>query len=253
MKKAVELKYLDNLWRKLDYSLQNYFETADEEELHQFRVQVKKIKAFLTLIDKSSNSRQLLKAFKPVKKAYQFTGQIRNLNINIQLADTYGLANQAFVNEQKRMLDVKIGHFRQQADIIMKQMAKVRKKLLKKLHGVQDDDLEALYSKNLYLAAYALTRSGFTDKLHNCRKQIKFLIYNGPMVNYVPEINTHYLDGLQHEIGVWHDNVLLLQCLSPAKSSHQNIINDIQYRVNVFENAITSQLSNFWKKAIAVS
>ena len=49
MKKKEEAKYLDNEWKEMYTHLKAFLETGDQEELHQFRVQIKKLNALLNL------------------------------------------------------------------------------------------------------------------------------------------------------------------------------------------------------------
>ena len=49
MKRKEEQKYVDKHWAALKRGLKDYLQTGDQEALHEFRVEVKKIRAFLVL------------------------------------------------------------------------------------------------------------------------------------------------------------------------------------------------------------
>ena len=88
MKKKEESKHLGKEWEEMSIHLNSFLETGDQEELHRFRVQVKKIRAMLSLIEDASGEHAFLKNFKPVKKVFKYAGNIRDAHTTLQLAHT---------------------------------------------------------------------------------------------------------------------------------------------------------------------
>ena len=78
MKKKKELKYLNKLFKKMRQHFKSFALTQNAEALHGFRVQVKKIKSFLTLLEAGEKNDKLLKTFKPVKKIFVDGGFSKN-------------------------------------------------------------------------------------------------------------------------------------------------------------------------------
>ncbi len=58
--------------------LKDFLHSHDQEALHQFRVQVKKMRSFLVLLEAGSGNRDLLQHFKPIKSNILFLKQSRN-------------------------------------------------------------------------------------------------------------------------------------------------------------------------------
>jgi len=88
MKKKEESKHLGKEWEEMSIHLNSFLETGDQEELHRFRVQVKKIRAMLSLIEDASGEHAFLKNFKPVKKVFKYAGNIRRCAYNASISGT---------------------------------------------------------------------------------------------------------------------------------------------------------------------
>jgi CHAD domain-containing protein len=86
MKIKQEVKYIDREWEQMRARLKAFLETGDQEELHKFRVQTKKLRAMLMLFEKTSKEHGLLKHFKPVRKIFKHAGNIRNAHVNLEQA-----------------------------------------------------------------------------------------------------------------------------------------------------------------------
>ena len=112
MKKKTEKAYFDEQWGGMTTHLKAFIGTGDQEELHLFRVQVKKVKALLTLLDFASPRHQLLRGFKPVKKIFKHCGIIRNAYINLQLGARYHLDNEQFISGQQYIMENGVVEFK---------------------------------------------------------------------------------------------------------------------------------------------
>src|SRR5579872_4755604 len=100
MKKKEEVKFLDKEWKEMSSRLKAFLESGDQEELHQFRVQIKKLRAMLYLFEHTSRQHGIAKEFKPVRKIFKHAGQIRDAHINLQLSSRYVLKNESFEASQ---------------------------------------------------------------------------------------------------------------------------------------------------------
>src|ERR1700684_3788915 len=104
MKRKKEAKYLNKHWKKMQNGLKSFMQTDDKEQLHVLRVEVKKLRAMLTLIETVTHSKKLHKLFKPVRKVFKHAGEIRNAQINIELAHKYQLHNEKFESDQHQTM-----------------------------------------------------------------------------------------------------------------------------------------------------
>ena len=99
MKRKTERAYFNELWHEMTVSLEDFLKAGDQEKLHKFRVQVKKIRALLMLLDVALSQKKLSKSFKPVRKIFKDGGLIREAYINIQWSSHYELKNDEFILE----------------------------------------------------------------------------------------------------------------------------------------------------------
>src|SRR4051794_36369461 len=96
MKKKAAYHRLNKLWKKMQQEFKEFTHFRDPEKLHRFRVQVKKIKSFLTLLETDEKNKQLLKKFKPVKKIFKSAGIIRDAFLHNKQAKEYRIKQQEF-------------------------------------------------------------------------------------------------------------------------------------------------------------
>src|ERR1700744_4513810 len=100
MKRKEEQQYVDKHWKTLKQGLKDYLLTGDQEALHEFRVEVKKIRAFLVLQPNIKG-----KDFKPVKSIFKHAGDIRNIYLNLELGHLHHIDDEAFVLQQHLLLE----------------------------------------------------------------------------------------------------------------------------------------------------
>ena len=180
----------------METHLKAYLKTQDQEALHRFRVQVKKIKALLTLSGKGNPHAKLNPRFKPVKKVFSKAGELRNAYISGQLA-----------LQQRQPTSKPARKFRARGTKYLKAIRMARRPIKKKLSPIHLNTLRQFYESQLQRIAAGLEGQPSAEQLHNCRKRIKILLYNYPLVQgeLTFELDTAYLDSLQETIGNWHD------------------------------------------------
>jgi CHAD domain-containing protein len=253
MKKKEEIKYLDKEWEEMNTFLKLFLEAGDQEALHKFRVQIKKIKAMLSLIEGSSNEKGLLKQFKPVRKIFKSAGYVRDAHVHLQLSSAYGFKNEEFENNQQRIIEEGTIEFQNKSKKITSNIKNTHKELKKQLPSVSNDSIAQYYKQQMEQIAVNFTVSGFTEDMHTNRKLIKILIYNhkfaGEVLSSELNFNKPYLDKLQEAIGKWHDNVLAAQLFSTPPLNDKPIVTRIN-RINAgIKRTITSLADDFLKKA----
>ena len=233
--------------------LKGFLASGDQEELHQFRVQVKKLNAMLNLFEHTSRQRKLLKHFKPVRKIFKHAGHIRDAHTSLQLSSRFELNNQAFEVNQQRIIAEGTNEFREKGDIYIKDIKTAYKHLKKQLNRVDDSVIEAYYKKQLELIAANMETPKFTDDMHDNRKLIKILVYNHKLAekafNGSFHFNTGYLDELQKRIGEWHDNVVAAQLFASPELNDKPVAALINKKNIAVKRAIKLLANDFMKKA----
>src|SRR3954451_19695902 len=103
MKKKDAYKHLNKLWKKMQQEFKEFTRSQDPEKLHRFRVQVKKVRSFLTLLESDNKNKQLLKEFKPIKKIFKSAGIIRDAFLHSRQAKEHKINQQDFYEEQDKI------------------------------------------------------------------------------------------------------------------------------------------------------
>ena len=256
MKKKDEKAYFNDQWELMVARFKAFLKTGDQEELHLFRVQVKKLRAMLELLDTGSAKHQLSKDFKPVRKIFKHCGEIRNAYINLQLGVNYQFKNEEFLLGQLFEIEKGTNEVKKLATKYLKVIKLSYRTIGDDLKAVDDDAILLFYKTKLDQITYALDHLQFNDELHNARKQIKTLLYNRKIANKALEgrlqINNAYLDKLQGLIGDWHDNILALELFSAAELNYKPVITKIKRQDTRLKRSIAVLVQEFRKKAVTL-
>jgi CHAD domain-containing protein len=233
--------------------LKAFLETGEKEDLHKFRVQIKKLRAMLFLFENTSKENGLLKNFKPVRKIFKYAGNIRNAQINLELGELYQLKNEQFETGQQKIIEEGTIEFRSKGEEFIKNIKTAHKRLKKQLPKVDDSRIANYYKTQLNDIATNLAVSGFTEDMHTNRKLIKILVYNHKLadkaLNGSLPFNTDYLDKLQEAIGKWHDNLLAEQLFSSPELNDKPIVTKIKRANSGIKRSISTLADDFLRKA----
>ena len=251
-----ETKYFDKEWAAMNARLKGFLATGDQEELHQFRVQIKKLRAMLELFENTSKQHKLLKQFKPVKKIFKYAGSIRDAYTSLQLTAKYELKNEDFETGQQKIIADGTSNFQHKGKEFLKSIKQTYKLLIKQLAKVDDRLIAGYYQNQLNHVAAGMAISNFTEDMHTNRKLIKILVYNHKLADHALEgvinFNTAYLDQLQRAIGDWHDNVVAAALFSSAELNDKPIAAKINRKNAGIKRRITALSSDFLTKATTV-
>ena len=254
MKKKKEKIYFNDQWDEMNIHLKKFIENGEQEELHLFRVQVKKLRAMLELLEINSAKHPLQRDFKPVRKIFKRCGEIRNAFINLQYGQRFQFKNEDFF--MNHLYEIEKGTNE------VKELGKQYLKIIKAAHDDIGDDLQHVdnkdivefYKAKLYNIGSFLENLQFNDDLHATRKQIKTLMYNRKIAQDALDgklqISNDYLDKLQTLIGDWHDNVLALELFSSSGFHSKPVISKIKSQNTRLKRSITTLAQDFERKAI---
>ncbi len=254
MKKKDEKAYFSDQWEQMLTHFKAFINTDDQEELHLFRVQVKKLRAMLELLDADSTKHYLSKDFKPVRKIFRHLGEIRNAYIHLQLGVRYQFKNEEFLMGQLHEIEKGTSEVKELGRKYLKTIKIANDKIDDDLKSVDNDVIVEFYKTKLFEISAAFGNLQFNDELHNARKQIKILIYNRKIARKALEgkleIDNNYLDKLQSRIGDWHDNVLALELFSAPELNYRPVITKIKRQNTRLKRSIAVLVQEFEKKAI---
>ena len=251
MKKKEEYKYLDKLWKKMERQFKAFTQSEDPGKLHRFRVQVKKIRSFLTMLESDTKNKQLLKEFKPVEKIFKSAGVIRDAFLHNMQAKEHKIKQPELYEEQDKIQQKETRKLLSKRKKHLAKMKAVKKKLRKKLHPVPADEIKTFFKTQLDNTQRLLGKHDFSERLHNGRKMLKHLMYNEHLVHdgfgKDLNINFNYVDELQDTLGQWHDNKLMLEYFS-GKEPNNKDLDSIKAKNGRLEKAITEKAKGFKQK-----
>ena len=253
MKRKIEKNYVNELWESINSNFEAFVDTGSQENLHQFRVYVKKLRAFIVLLDDALKQDKLARAFKPIKKIFKHAGKIREAYINLQMSSHYDLKNEEFVQLQVNEIEREVINFRLNAKKYQKILKQVYESIGEELQETRNDRINDFYHHQLTHIASTLEKIEFTEVLHDCRKQIKTLVYNRKIVGKALDgklnFNAEYLDQLQEHIGNWHDTVVAIQLFSAPAFNGQPVIAKIKRQSTRLRKSINELSKDFFIRA----
>ena len=233
--------------------LEAFLETGNQEDLHRFRVQIKKLKAMFSLLEDASSQQGLLKNFKPVRKIFKYAGHIRDAHTNLLLSERYKLTNEAFETGQQKIIADGTNEFQSNRKKFIKSIEGSYKSLKKQLPKVSDEAIAEFYKNQLEHIAGKLAVPDFSEEMHSNRKLIKTLVYNHKLTDKALEgslhINSEYLDKLQSTIGEWHDNIVAEQLFASPELNDLPVLKKIKKTNAGVQRNIKSLAVDFLKKA----
>jgi CHAD domain-containing protein len=251
MTKKEEIKYFEKEWKEMKASLKAFLQNEQQSDLHHFRVQVKKISAFLILSESTDRHPVLIKHFKPVKRIFKQAGNIRNAHINLELGKTYKIDNESYINQQQDLQSQTHAQFKANGHKNLKKIDSVYKVLKEKIKAINDVHISLFYQNQLQQIANSLATVQFNEALHTNRKQLKILIYNYKLTHPAVAIgfNEHYLDQVQTAIGHWHDHVQAIDLFSGNKVNDKTAANALKKQNTKYRTRITHLTKDLYNQA----
>jgi len=190
-------------------SLRGFMKNGDQEKLHKFRVGIKKLRAVATLVEQTTALNHVRNGLKPVKDTYQLCGKVRDSYLHVELAKTVS-ADKDYLSSEKLVMKKGIKKLHKERPHHLKMLRRAQGGLLKRVKKVKNKNASLFYDMELRSIGGCLSSSKSVDEMHDCRKRIKVLLYNLPLVKntlFMP-VNEDYLQLVQTAIGDWHDHVL---------------------------------------------
>jgi CHAD domain-containing protein len=253
MKQHDEEKHLNKLWQKMKRHFKKFTHTQDAEALHQFRVQVKKIRSFLTLLEASKKNEGLQKIFRPVKKIFKSAGVIRDAYLHQKQAQEHRIKQGKFYTRQDALQKGETAKLIRKSEKHLQKMKAVKKDLYKQLHPVTNKEIKTFYQSSIAATQQILARDRFTEQLHEGRKILKHLMYNQHAISddLTSELNLNftYIDKLQDLLGQWHDTKLALSFF--GKKLDAKALQSMKEKRAQLQKQITNQATDFDKKILA--
>lgn len=191
--------------------MKHFAADADEEAMHQFRVNMKKLRAVMRLVHKIEPNRRFEKKYKrKFKLLFTDAGQIRQLQLiasELKKNKYEALMLQSTSLKQLPQLISLFSEYRKQHKQLLSSFAKDLCWLASHIKERDLIDYTAVLKQTILVRIPNVTR----DEWHALRKQIKQLLYIANLLQPVSQLKLLTVteikryNTLQEIIGAWHD------------------------------------------------
>jgi CHAD domain-containing protein len=251
LKKRDQRKYLRKRCKKAIADLDHFAAGEKEKALHKFRLELKKIHAFLQFCRVCSRESVSVKYLRTIKKMFKLAGKIRDAHNFLQLAQDHLFGETTFQTRQRLYIKNRTGKFESKAGYYRKKIKKVGRSLKTRVQPINTNCIRSWYASKLNETGKALLGKG-TEQLHVSRKRIKQLLYMDGLLAQsqtarIP-LDIAYLDTLQEDIGQWHDLVSFIQLLK-EKQAAKSVVPELTRQASKRAKSILAEGRDFWKKA----
>ncbi|HEY4875562.1 MAG TPA: CHAD domain-containing protein, partial [Puia sp.] len=165
-------KYIDKIKKEAASQLKKMAAPSSPEDLHRFRVSLKKLKSFGDYLSASKDK----SIFKPLKKLFKRSGKLRDLHNADLIEEDHFIISPVTKNKRKQKFNDACRQFASDAADHQKCLAKTGKHLLKKIKGVSFDSIQNYFSKEIAAIPAYLSKNN-DDAIHSGRKRLKILMY----------------------------------------------------------------------------
>ncbi len=241
--KKTLLNFIHQRLNKVAQNLTSFCRQQDMEVLHQLRVDIKKINSLIRFCDNCNNSK-LQKKLQPLYKIFRQLAEIREAQINLQLAGE--LIKPAYKEEQEQRILKQWSAFAAKQKRHVQSIEKIRIYLFKHLRGVSRKNTLLWFKKQLNRAEENLVNVEY----HAARKEIKHIL-NVSRVSSEPQgLNDHYLKSLESALGRWHDVNKCIADLKKKKQLTKKLKTDLKTKEQNIIGAILRLAQPFKQKAV---
>lgn len=224
--KALE-QFAEKRFTRLQTFLKSFPGGKEKEELHQIRLEIKRIKALLRLIHFNEKEFRDHKHFIPLRTIFRETGKIRDAGLRKELLDQYTQIHTPFfrspdkaLNQFMIALPAHIKAVRKQKRIVLKEIGKIKSRTYTLY----------LHKKNKELTD--ILSIGFSQKdLHGTRKLIKEIIYLTSVKTKKTKIDPILIKSAEL-IGNWHDKKILIPWIQTHAPKEKATIKKLQAESN---------------------
>lgn len=212
MKKAHNSEYFDafikNEFKTIITSISGFDEEHNDEHLHTLRVSIKKIRAVMRVL--YQNHQHSKKALKQLKVLFREAGAVREMQLNANMLEKYGLKRYKAYFKLKHQIKKSSEHLIQNCATYKTIAKQSLKQLQKETAPISIHKLQKRILKEETILIKLINKNVHTsNQLHEIRKQLKTLQY---VFKFLPEqqkllftLQFKDVSPLQERIGHWHD------------------------------------------------
>ena len=195
--------------------LDKYYHDPQVEILHQFRVELKKIRAVFFHLEEMQDQKAVKKIHQVVKKIFRKAGEIRELQLEIAWLEKHRKFNLLRLMQYESKLRKSDKYFHRNIPMMLDTFKKVYRKTEHKLSKLTQQQTNEYISKKWQVVLFPLLANVDERCWHETRKGVKQLVYARHWISADTILQKKVisiflsLDKLQNSIGKWHDLDLL--------------------------------------------
>jgi CHAD domain-containing protein len=241
-------EYCHSWIKSLISHLKDYNRQGKPETLHQIRVDIKKIKAILAVINSCVKGFKAHKNFIPFRNIFRKAGRIREREVLARLLLQYKVGETVDVlmpgNAKRNIASFRSGIPRM-IDLVKKSAVRLTV-LSKEVH--HNDFRSYVVSKKKDVRSQLYPRPKMA-LIHKVRKGIKEIVYLSELRDGNKKREAKFYDSMQKVIGGFHDKQVLLELLMKKNvSANRAQLNIIKSECLSDKKEIFRLASNFYKK-----
>jgi CHAD domain-containing protein len=209
--------YANKQFKALKDDLESYHHLQDSEVLHKIRVEIKKIKVVLNLINYGVKKFKGHQRFIPFRTIFRRAGAIRQPEVLYKLLLLYqigGVADEQIPKSKK--LDKLSKAFQKEVPLFIESIKAQKKKIKKYFDQLAKDDTHNYVKKKKRELERLLFPTFNKAGLHKARKICKEVVYLH-WVDNQPKPDP-FFNEVENIIGQWHDKQVLLPIVKKNKA-----------------------------------
>jgi len=216
----MELKnYATVQFQLLKRHLRRYGKSPDTETLHKIRVEIKKIKAILTLINTGVKRFNAHKNYVPLRNIFRKAGKIREPELIYGLLLRYEIGGIPDSMIPQSIHEASLSkEFQESIPSFINIIEAHEKKIEKNIHKIRQKDIEKFIKKQKEEFNLHLQSKWNRGTLHKARKVAKVIIYLSALTKKTKKDLDPFYDKIQAAIGLWHDKQLLMPIMKENNS-----------------------------------
>lgn len=220
-------QFTEKRFNRLLRLLKSFSGGREKEELHQMRLEIKKIKAILRLIHFNDKEFRDHKHYRPLRNLFREAGSIRDASLRQELLNQYTQIHTPFFQSP----DKTYNQFLEKIPAFNKAVRKEKKRVSTEISKIKT----RTYSLYLHKKHEELSRflsEGITQKeLHGLRKLIKEIIYLTTVKTKKSKIDSFLIESAAL-IGVWHDKKTIIPWIRTHAPNEKDSIKRLQTESN---------------------
>ncbi len=224
------LQFFRTSHKEFDKYFKRVRKRAKQEDIHQLRVALKKMKTILHMVDPEN---KILKSSerKRIRRLFKLAGVIREAQVNIELVknidDKTVEAYRYFLSEQISYGAKALQQFTSEKSATDFFSKNTLKKISKKTkHFIESSQLDQ-FRTSMYQRIQRYVRYSGDKILHEIRKEVKHLLFITKF-DHVDDNKKEDLNNLAEKLGTWHDQAVLLYSLESFSIKEPRIFKHLE-------------------------